>query len=106
MSSADYLKRKIIREDSTILMSLKTGALTTVGFRAWEIVCHTDVRMNKADGMMEKNSCSKGTLKSNCSRLSFNNASPPIVKGILIAQARCMLSIQTGHVEYGQGMHV
>ena len=79
-------------------MSLNIGAFTTVGFRAWENVCHTDVTMNKADGMMEKNSCSKGTLKSNCSRLSFNNASPPTVKGILIVQARCMPSIQTGSV--------
>lgn len=64
-------------------MSWKTGAFTTVGFLAWESVRHSDVTMNKADGMMEKNSCSNWTLKSKYCWFSWSKLSSPVENGIL-----------------------
>ena len=66
----------------TNLMSWKTGAFTTVGFRAWETVRHNDVRIKKADGMIEKNNCSNGMLKSNASEFSWSKPPAPEAKGM------------------------
>lgn len=64
-------------------MSWKTGAFTTIGFRDWDNVLHSDVTMNKADGMIEKKSCSNCMLKSNPRALSWNKSSSPVVKGMM-----------------------
>lgn len=77
-------------EEGTNLISWKTGASTTVGFRAWETVRHSDVAMNNTDGMMEKNSCSNWTLKSKLSWFSWNNPPSPAEKGILSAHRKVM----------------
>lgn len=55
----------------------------TVGFRAWESVRHSDDTMNKADGMMEKKSCSNCRLKSKRSRSIWNKSPSLFVKAIL-----------------------
>lgn len=64
-------------------MSWKIGASTTVGFRACETVRHSDVAINKTDGIMEKKTCSNCTLKSKLSWSSWNNPPSPVEKGIL-----------------------
>lgn len=70
-------------EEGTNLISWKTGASTTVGFRACRTVRHSEVVMNNTDGIMEKNSCSNCTLKSKFSWFSWNNPPSPVEKGIL-----------------------
>lgn len=69
--------------DGTNLISWKTGASTTVGFRACETVRHSDVAINNTDGIMEKKSCSNCTLKSKLSWLSCSSPPSPVEKGIL-----------------------
>jgi hypothetical protein len=66
------------------LISWKTGAFTTVGFRAWETVRHNDVTMNKTDGIIEKNSCSNCTLKSKSPWFIWSKLPSPVVNGILV----------------------
>jgi hypothetical protein len=69
-------------------MRWKTGAFTTVGFRACTSVRHNEDTMNRAEGIMVKNNCSNSMLKSNCLEFSWNKSSLPVVKGILIVYAR------------------
>jgi len=42
----------------TSFVSCNAGALTKVGFLAWEKVRHAEVTMNRAEGKIEKNNCS------------------------------------------------
>lgn len=58
-------------------MRWKTGALTTGGFRIWDSIRHDDAATKKADGMMEKNSCSNFMLKSKSSRLGSSRLPSP-----------------------------
>ncbi len=48
------------------------GATTTAGCLALESARHREATMNMAEGMMEKKTCSKRRLKSNCVSLTWN----------------------------------
>ena len=62
-------------EIHTTLTSRKMEALTTAGFRVRYTVLHNAGIIKRADGMIERNTCSKSTLKSNC--LLFCSNSEP-----------------------------
>lgn len=72
------------KEEHTSLTSWNTGALTTAGLRACDAVRHSDVAMNRTDGMMEKKSCSNCTPKSKSAWSSCSRFSSPVEKGILL----------------------
>lgn len=55
--------RREVETELTSLMSWKAGASTTLGFRAWEKMRHSEVTMNKTDATMEKNNCSNCMLR-------------------------------------------
>ena len=76
----------------TTLTSRKTDVLTMAGFRARDTVLHNATNMKRADGMMEKKTCSKSMLKSNC--WLFCSKSVPFWEenGILEQLTRCKYS--------------